>query len=98
MSKKYYITTPIYYPSGNPHIGHCYTTLFCDVISRYKRKKGFEVTFLTGTDEHRQKIEENARKNTIDPLSYVDAIVENFKQLWSTLDISYDRFVRTTMV
>ncbi len=96
MNKKYYITTPIYYPSGNPHIGHCYTTLFCDVISRYKRKKGFEVTFLTGTDEHGQKIEENARKNAIDPLSYVDAIVENFKQLWSTLDISYDRFVRTT--
>lgn len=96
MSEKFYITTPIYYPSGNPHVGHCYTTVACDVIARYKRAKGFDVLFLTGTDEHGQKIEEKAKQAGVTPQSYVDEISDNFKSLWKYLDISYDRFIRTT--
>lgn len=98
MSEKntFYITTPIYYPSGNPHIGHCYTTLACDVVSRLKRMQGFDVMFLTGTDEHGQKIEDKAAEAGVSPKEYVDEIVENFKKLWSRLGITYDRFVRTT--
>lgn len=94
--KNFYITTPIYYPSGNPHIGHCYTTVFSDVIARYKRAQGYNVIFLTGTDEHGQKIEEKALEQNISPKQYVDNIVENFKDLWCTMNISYDRFIRTT--
>lgn len=93
---KYYITTPIYYPSGNPHVGHCYTTVACDVIARFKRLQGYDVMFLTGMDEHGQKIEEKAREQGITPKEYVDGIVANFKRLWETMDVSYDRFVRTT--
>lgn len=96
MSKKFYITTPIYYPSGNPHIGHCYTTVACDSIARYKRMQGYDVMFLTGTDEHGQKIEEKAKEKGITPKQYVDEIVEIFKNLWSYMNISYDRYIRTT--
>ncbi|MCD7773663.1 MAG: methionine--tRNA ligase [Ruminococcus sp.] len=95
-NKKFYITTPIYYPSGNPHIGHCYTTVACDSIARYKRMQGYSVMFLTGTDEHGQKIEEKAKEQGITPQEYVDEIVKVFKKLWSYMDISYDRYIRTT--
>ena len=93
---KYYITTPIYYPSGNPHIGHCYTTVACDTIARFKRMQGYDVMFLTGTDEHGQKIELKAEEKGVTPKEYVDEIVANFKRLWETMGISYDRFIRTT--
>lgn len=97
MSKKpYYITTPIYYPSGNPHIGHCYTTVACDSIARYRRMQGYDVMFLTGTDEHGLKIEQKAAEAGITPKEYVDNIVEIFKKLWSYMNISYDRYIRTT--
>ncbi len=95
-NKKFYITTPIYYPSGNPHIGHCYTTVACDSIARYKRMQGYDVMFLTGTDEHGQKIEEKAKEAGLTPKEYVDGIVEIFKNLWSYMNISYDRYIRTT--
>ncbi|MCI7759409.1 MAG: methionine--tRNA ligase [[Eubacterium] saphenum] len=94
--KKYYITTPIYYPSGNPHIGHCYTTVACDTIARFKRMQGYDVMFLTGTDEHGMKIEQKAKALGVTPKEYVDPIVENFKKLWDVMGISNDRFVRTT--
>ena len=97
MSKKpFYITTPIYYPSGNPHIGHCYTTVACDSIARYRRMQGFDVMFLTGTDEHGLKIEQKAAEAGITPKEYVDNIVKTFKKLWSYMNISYDRYIRTT--
>ena len=97
MSKKpYYITTPIYYPSGNPHIGHCYTTVACDSIARYRRMQGYDVMFLTGTDEHGQKIEQKAAEKGVTPKEYVDEIVAIFKNLWSYMNISYDRYIRTT--
>ncbi len=94
--KPYYITTPIYYPSGNPHIGHCYTTVACDSIARYRRMQGYDVMFLTGTDEHGLKIEQKAAECGVTPKQYVDNIVEIFKKLWSTMNISYDRYIRTT--
>ena len=96
MCKKYYITTPIYYPSGNPHIGHCYTTVACDSIARYRRMQGCEVMFLTGTDEHGQKIEQKAAEKGVTPKEYVDEIVAIFKNLWDYMNISYDRYIRTT--
>lgn len=97
MSKgKFYITTPIYYPSGNPHIGHCYTTVACDSIARYKRMQGYDVMFLTGTDEHGLKIEQKAKEQGITPKQYVDGIVEIFKKLWDYMNIDYDRYIRTT--
>ena len=95
-SKKFYITTPIYYPSGNPHIGHCYTTLACDLVARMKRMQGYDVMFLTGTDEHGQKIEKKAQEEGVTPKEYVDEIVANFKKLWGRLGITYDRYIRTT--
>ncbi len=94
--KPFYITTPIYYPSGNPHIGHCYTTVACDSIARYKRMQGYDVMFLTGTDEHGQKIEEKAKDKGVTPQQYVDEIVEIFKKLWDYMNIDYDRYIRTT--
>ena len=94
--KPYYLTTPIYYPSGDPHIGHCYTTLACDVVARYKRMQGFDVMFLTGTDEHGQKIEKKALEKGVTPKEYVDVYVNNFIRLWARLGITYDRFIRTT--
>lgn len=96
MSEKFYITTPIYYPSGNPHVGHCYTTVACDSIARYRRKQGKEVMFLTGTDEHGVKIEQKAKDAGITPKQYVDEVVAKFKDLWSYMNISYDRYIRTT--
>lgn len=96
IMSKFYITTPIYYPSGNPHIGHCYTTVACDSIARYKRMQGYDVMFLTGTDEHGQKIEEKAKEKGVTPQQYVDDIVKVFKNLWSYMNISYDRYIRTT--
>lgn len=94
--EKFYITTPIYYPSGNPHIGHCYTTVACDSIARYRRMQGKDVIFLTGTDEHGLKIEQKAEEKGVTPKEYVDEIVEIFKDLWSYMNISYDRYIRTT--
>ncbi len=94
--EKFYITTPIYYPSGNPHIGHCYTTTACDSIARYRRMQGYDVMFLTGTDEHGQKIEQKAAEAGVTPKQYVDEIVEIFKKLWSCMNINYDRYIRTT--
>ena len=95
-NKPFYITTPIYYPSGNPHIGHCYTTVACDSIARYKRMQGYDVMFLTGTDEHGLKIEQKAAEKGVTPKEYVDEIVETFKKLWGYMNISYDRYIRTT--
>ena len=94
--KTFYITTPIYYPSGNPHVGHCYTTLMCDCLARYKRMQGYDVMFLTGTDEHGQKIEKKAQEEGVSPKEYVDDIVANFKRLWERIGITYDRYIRTT--
>lgn len=94
--KKYYITTPIYYPSGKWHLGHSYTTVCCDAIARYKRMRGFDVFYLTGTDEHGQKIEKKATEKGVTPKEYVDERVADIKRLWKLLDISYDKFIRTT--
>ena len=96
MKEKFYISTPIYYPSSNFHIGHCYTTVIADAIARYKRLSGFDVYFQTGTDEHGQKIENKAKEAGVSPKQYVDQIVENAKDLWKSLGISYDYFIRTT--
>lgn len=97
MSKKtFYITTPIYYPSDKLHIGHLYTTVAADAVSRYKRLKGYDVMFLTGTDEHGQKIQRKAEEKGISPKQYVDEIVAGIKDLWELLRITNDRFIRTT--
>ena len=96
MSKKYYITTPIYYASGVLHIGHCYTTVICDAISRFKRMNGYDVFYLTGTDEHGQKVEQKAIQAGKTPKQYVDDVVSKIKDLWKLLDIQYDKFIRTT--
>ncbi|MBT2668222.1 methionine--tRNA ligase [Bacillus sp. ISL-4] len=94
--KTFYITTPIYYPSGNLHIGHAYTTVAGDAMARYKRMRGFDVMYLTGTDEHGQKIQRKAAEEGVTPQQYVDNIVSGIKELWEKLDISYDDFIRTT--
>ncbi|RYM04902.1 methionine--tRNA ligase [Sporolactobacillus sp. THM7-7] len=94
--KSFYITTPIYYPSGRLHIGHAYTEVAADSMARYKRLRGYDVMFLTGTDEHGQKIEEKADAKGVTPIEYVDDIVTQIKTLWKKLDISYDDFIRTT--
>jgi methionyl-tRNA synthetase len=94
--KTFYITTPIYYPSGNLHIGHAYTTVAGDAMARYKRLRGFDVMYLTGTDEHGQKIQRNAAEKGTSPQQYVDEIVSGIQDLWKKLDISYDDFIRTT--
>ncbi|MHB1485510.1 MAG: methionine--tRNA ligase [Saccharofermentanales bacterium] len=96
MTKTFYLTTPIYYPSGNLHIGHSYTTVAGDAMCRYKRLKGFDVMFLTGTDEHGQKIQKKAIEAGVPTKEYVDGIVAGIKDLWAILDIKYDRFIRTT--
>lgn len=96
MKDTFYITTPIYYPSANFHIGHCYTTIVADAIARYKRMMGYQVFFQTGTDEHGQKIERKAKDEGVTPKEYVDHIVENAKDLWKSLNVSYDYFIRTT--
>ena len=92
----FYITTPIYYPSGNLHIGHAYTTVAGDAMARYKRMRGFDVMYLTGTDEHGQKIQQKAEEQGISPQEYVDGMIRDIKILWKKLDISYDDFIRTT--
>lgn len=94
--KKFYITTPLYYPSGKWHLGHSYTTVCCDTIARYKRLTGYDVFFLTGTDEHGQKIEDRAKAEGVTPKQFVDRLVADIKSLWKLLDISYDKFIRTT--
>jgi len=97
VSKKtYYITTPIYYPSGKLHIGHSYTTVAADAMARYKRLQGYDVMFLTGTDEHGQKIQRVAAENGVTPQEYVDKIVDGIKKLWDLMKISNDKFIRTT--
>ncbi|AZP92228.1 methionine--tRNA ligase [Enterococcus mundtii] len=92
----FYITTPIYYPSGKLHIGNSYTTIACDAVARYKRLMGFDVFYLTGVDEHGQKIEKKAEELGVEPQEYVDKMAADVKKLWKTLDISYDKFIRTT--
>ena len=97
MSKNtYYITTPIYYPSGNWHLGHCYTTVICDALARFNRMDGYNVFFLTGTDEHGQKIEERAKAANVAPKEFVDNLVQGLKEIWHSLGITYDDFIRTT--
>lgn len=96
MKKTFYVTTPIYYPSDNLHIGHTYCTVAADTIARFKRILGYDVKFLTGTDEHGQKIQTVAHEKGVAPKEYLDGIVKNIKELWKTLDITYDRFIRTT--
>ncbi len=96
MAKTFYITTPIYYPSDKLHIGHSYCTVATDTMARYKRLRGYDVKFLTGTDEHGQKIERIANAQGVTPKEYVDKIVAGVKDLWKALDISYDQFIRTT--
>ena len=94
--QKYYITTPIYYPSGNMHIGHTYTTVAADAMTRFKKLTGYDAYFLTGTDEHGQKIERKAAEKGVSPKAYVDEIVANTKELWKLMNIEYDDFIRTT--
>lgn len=94
--KTFYITTPIYYPSGNLHIGHAYSTVAGDVIARYKRMRGYDVMYLTGTDEHGQKIQKKAEEKGVTPQEYVDEIVSGIQDLWKKLKISNDDFIRTT--
>ena len=94
--EKFYITTPIYYPSGKWHIGTCYTTIICDAIARFKRLQGKDVFYLTGTDEHGQKIQKVAEAAGVPVKEYIDGVVNNLKDLWKLLDISYDKFIRTT--
>lgn len=94
--KTFYITTPIYYPSDKLHIGHAYTTVAGDAAARYKRLRGFDVMYLTGTDEHGKKIEQKAEEKGVSPQQFVDGIVAGIKELWKKLDISYDDFIRTT--
>ncbi|MDE6884350.1 MAG: methionine--tRNA ligase, partial [Clostridia bacterium] len=89
-------TTPIYYPSGKWHIGTCYTTIICDALARYKRMQGYDVFYLTGTDEHGQKIQKVAASNGVEVKKYIDGVVDELKRLWKLLDISYDKFIRTT--
>jgi methionyl-tRNA synthetase len=96
MNDKYYITTPIYYASGDLHIGHSYTTIAADALSRYKRLRGYDVFFLTGTDEHGLKIQRKAESIGLQPKEFVDNTVAKIKDLWRTLEISYDGFIRTT--
>ncbi|EMC0299266.1 methionine--tRNA ligase [Staphylococcus pseudintermedius] len=96
VKETFYITTPIYYPSGNLHIGHAYSTVAGDVIARYKRLQGFDVRYLTGTDEHGQKIQEKAQNAGMSELDYLDGMIKDIKALWEKLDISNDDFIRTT--
>ena len=90
------ITSPIYYVNDIPHIGHAYTTIICDTLARFYRLKGDDVFFITGTDEHGQKIEQAAAKNNLEPKQLSDKISAEFRALWDSFDISYDHFVRTT--
>jgi len=95
-NKHFYITTPIYYPSGKPHMGHAYSSIVADIFARFKRLEGYNVLFLTGTDEHGQKIQKEAEKNNKDPKVFCDELSEKFKSLTKTLNLSNDDFIRTT--
>lgn len=95
-NKNFYLTTPIYYPNNNLHLGHTYTTIIADVLKRYKKSQGFDVFFTTGTDEHGQKLQESAKKVGKATLEYIDPIVESAKELWKTLNIEFDSFIRST--
>ena len=94
--KKFYISTPIYYPSASPHLGHAYCTTMCDVIARGKRLRGYDVFFVTGLDEHGQKIEKNAEAKGVTPQAFVDEVAKTFTSLWNAMEISNDDFIRTT--
>ena len=94
--KTFYITTPIYYPSSNLHIGHTYCTVAADAMARFKRLQGYDVMFLTGTDEHGQKLQRIAEENGMKPIEYIDKIVGGVKDLWTTMEISYHVCIRTT--
>lgn len=96
MPKTFYITTPIYYPSGNLHIGHAYTTVLADILTRYKKMQGYETFFLTGSDEHGQKIEKKAQEANLSPIEFLNPMIDHFKELWTKLGINYDKFIRTT--
>ncbi|PLX42005.1 MAG: methionine--tRNA ligase [Deltaproteobacteria bacterium] len=96
MDKTFYITTPIYYVNDVPHIGHAYTTIVCDSLARFKRADGYDVFFLTGTDEHGQKVEKSAEERGEKPIDLANRVVNRFKELWEKLDVEYDRFIRTT--
>lgn len=96
MTKKFYVTTPIYYTNGKPHLGHAYTTVAADALARFKRQQGYDVFFLTGTDEHGQKVEKAAKEAKKAPKKYVDECVKDFQELWTKLNISHDKFIRTT--
>jgi methionyl-tRNA synthetase len=96
MNKKFYATTPIYYASGDPHIGHALSTIYADTLVRYKKMLGYQTFFITGMDEHGQKILDEATKRNKEPQKFVDEISQKFKSLWATLDINYSYFVRTT--
>lgn len=96
MAKRFYVTTPIYYPSNILHLGHAYTTTIADVLARYKKSQGYEVFFLTGSDEHGQKIAKSAAAKNLAPKAFVDQIVTEFKDLWTKLKIDYTHFIRTT--
>ncbi|MGL4652341.1 methionine--tRNA ligase [Cetobacterium sp.] len=96
MSKNFYVTTPIYYVNGDPHVGSAYTTIAADVLARYKKSKGFDVFFLTGTDEHGQKVEEAAKMRDLTPQAWTDSMAPRFIDMWKALDINYTDFIRTT--
>lgn len=96
MKKKFYLTTPVYYVNDVPHLGHAYTTIAADALARYKRLKGYEVFFLTGTDEHGDKINRAAKEKGITPIELADQVVSRFQNLWKKLSISNDDFIRTT--
>lgn len=96
QNKTYYITTPIYYPSGKWHLGTCYTTVVCDALARFKRMQGYDVFYLTGTDEHGQKIEKKANEEGIEVMKYLDQQIASLKKVWDLYDISYNKFIRTT--
>ena len=98
MNKNFYITTPIYYPSGKPHMGHAYSSIVADIFARFKRLENYNVLFLTGTDEHGQKIEKEAKKNNKEPKIFCDELSENFRSLTKTLSLSNDDFIRTTEI
>src|SRR5450432_2178981 len=96
MSTTFYITTPIYYVNGAPHIGHAYTSIAADVIARFKRLDGFDVFFLTGTDEHGQKVEQAAAEAGVDPQTFTDGISAEFRAMTDAMGVSYDDWIRTT--
>ena len=96
MNKNYYITTPIYYPSEKPHMGHAYSSIIADIFARFKRLEGYDVLFLTGTDEHGLKIQREAEKNKKDPKVFCDELSEKFKDLTKILNLSNNDFIRTT--